>query len=103
MFIDYLVEWVKPAGNNDIRRQMVMYECLLEGEKNMNLILNFNPQTNNYAKDIRLSVPGGYPSGHAKIDIEGTRETYPMLNGVVIKRPWSLDSLAKHCILFVKF
>jgi large subunit ribosomal protein L19 len=60
-----------------------MHECLLEGEKEMNLIESITQeQLRNDIPDFR---PGDTVRVHARV-VEGTRERIQLFEGVVIKR-----------------
>ena len=60
-----------------------MHECLLEGEKEMNLIESITQeQLRNDIPDFR---PGDTDRVHARV-VEGTRERIQLFEGVVIKR-----------------
>ena len=62
---------------------MSMYEYLLEGEKNMNLIESITQdQLRNDIPDFR---PGDTVRVHARV-VEGERERIQLFEGVVIKR-----------------
>lgn len=63
---------------------MEIYECLLEGEKNMSLLIEeiTKAQLRNDIPDFR---PGDTVRVHARI-VEGERERIQLFEGVVIKR-----------------
>lgn len=63
---------------------MEVYECLLEGEKNMSQLME-SITNEQLRSDIPAFRPGDTVRVHARV-VEGTRERIQLFEGVVIKR-----------------